>query len=201
MESRREAWNERYRSKELVWGAGPNRFVREELEGVTPCGRALDLACGEGRNALWLAERGWRVTAVDFSAAGIARARSLASERGVQVDWVLADVTEWRPEAGAYALVLVAYLQIPPPDRRRVWARIFEALAPGGTAFLVGHARRNLHEGLGGPQNALVLWDPREIATELEAAGLEVITAEEVLRPVEDAGADAIDARIRSRRP
>jgi SAM-dependent methyltransferase len=201
MESRRDAWNDRYRSKELVWGAEPNRFVREEFATLPPGGRALDLACGEGRNALWLAERGWEVTAVDFSPVALSRARSLAADRKVPVDFVEADVTTWRPEPGAYALVLVAYLQVPPSDRVRVWSRLAEALAPGGVAFLVGHALRNLAEGVGGPQRPEVLWDPPQIAAELEAAGLAVISAEEVRRPVADAGADAIDARIRAQRP
>ena len=74
----REQWDERYRADELIWKVEPNRFLVEEVAGLVP-GRALDLACGEGRNALWLAERGWQVTAVDFSAVGLEKARRLAS--------------------------------------------------------------------------------------------------------------------------
>ncbi|MFD0328131.1 methyltransferase domain-containing protein [Streptacidiphilus monticola] len=76
-----EDWDRRYAAEELVWSAGPNRFVAEELAGLTP-GRALDLAAGEGRNALWLAEQGWRVDAVDWSAVGLDKARRAAAARG-----------------------------------------------------------------------------------------------------------------------
>ena len=85
------AWDERYRSSELIWGAGPNRFLVEEVAGL-PAGRALDLACGEGRNAIWLAQRGWQVVAVDFSAVALDKARRLADQRGTSVEWVMADV-------------------------------------------------------------------------------------------------------------
>jgi SAM-dependent methyltransferase len=81
------AWDQRYSGPDLVWGAGPNRFVTDEVTAL-PAGRAVDLGTGEGRNAIWLAERGWQVTAVDFSAAGLARAARLAAERAVSVDWV-----------------------------------------------------------------------------------------------------------------
>src|SRR5690606_9077745 len=86
-----KAWDERYRATGLVWGAGPNRFVVEQTEGLAP-GRALDLAAGEGRNAVWLAERGWRVTAVDFSPVAVERGRRIAAERGADVEWAAADV-------------------------------------------------------------------------------------------------------------
>lgn len=85
------AWDQRYSGPDLVWGEAPNRFVAEELAALPP-GRAIDLGTGEGRNAIWLAERGWRVTAVDFSAAGLAQAARLAADRGVSVDWVQADL-------------------------------------------------------------------------------------------------------------
>ena len=83
--SKRESWNKRYGATDLVWGAEPNRFVEEALRDVEPRGRALDVACGEGRNAIWLAERGWRTTAVDFSGVAIERGRKLAARRGLEV--------------------------------------------------------------------------------------------------------------------
>ena len=87
----RDDWNARYAQKELLWTAAPNRRFAEEVAGLAP-GRALDLACGEGRNAVWLAERGWEVTGVDFSDVALAKAAELATSRGVEVDWVVADV-------------------------------------------------------------------------------------------------------------
>jgi SAM-dependent methyltransferase len=86
-------WDERYAATGLVWSAGPNQFVEAELADMPP-GRALDLAAGEGRNAIWLARQGWQVTAVDFSQAGLDKGRLLAGDLGV--DWVCADATTWR---------------------------------------------------------------------------------------------------------
>ncbi len=198
--SKRDAWNARYGATDLVWGAAPNRFVEQALRDLAPRGRALDLACGEGRNAIWLAEKGWQVTGVDFSRVAIERARKLAEQRGAAVELIEADVTSWEPEPGAFALAVVTYLQVPPADRRAVWAHAARALAPGGEAFLVGHALRNLEEGTGGPQDPRVLWDPDEVADELRAAGLTVLLADEVLRPVEASETQAIDTRITARR-
>jgi len=198
--SRREVWNKRYAAGELVWGADPNQFVAEAFADVPPRGRALDLGCGEGRNTIWLAERGWPSTGVDYSRVSIERARKLAAHRGVELRFVEADVTTWNPERGAYALVIVSYLQLPADDLRRVWALAATALDVGGELFLIGHAGRNLEEGSGGPRDSEVLWDPDEIADELRRLELVVDRAEHVWRAVEDAPCAAIDARIRAHR-
>ncbi|MGW2237435.1 class I SAM-dependent methyltransferase, partial [Streptomyces sp. NPDC001759] len=88
-------WDQRYRGSELVWRAEPNRFVEEELRDLEPSGRAVDLAAGEGRNAVWLAERGWEVDAVDFSGVALEKAERLAAGRGVRLRTVRADLTAW----------------------------------------------------------------------------------------------------------
>jgi len=198
--SKRESWNQRYGESELVWGSDPNRFVAEAFGEVAPAGQALDLACGEGRNTIWLAEKGWTATGVDFSQVAIERARRLAAHRGVAARFIEADVTDWIPEAGAYALVLVAYLQVPTKDLVKVWAIAADALEAGGELFLIGHARRNLTEGTGGPRDPEVLWEPGVIAQQLTAAGFEVELAEHVTRVVDGSPQSAIDARIRARR-
>src|SRR5579859_923566 len=145
-------WDERYATTELVWGAGPNRFLVAEVDGLLP-GRALDLGCGEGRNAIWLAERGWEATGVDFSEIGLAKARRLASERGVEVAWVRADLLAYQPEEGAFDLVIVMYIHLPAAQLADVMKRAGAALAPGGTLLVVGHDLLNLSQGYGGPQN------------------------------------------------
>jgi SAM-dependent methyltransferase len=199
----RNAWNERYRAADLVWGTEPNRFVAEALADRVPVGRALDLACGEGRNALWLAQRGWQVTAVDLSDVAIERARKLAAAEKLEVDWVCADLASYEPDPEAFALVVISYLQVPKDARRSVLSRAASALAPGGGLFMIGHARRNLTEGVGGPRDPAVLWDPDEIRAELDAAGFRVERCEEVIRPVEGDGAvrEAIDVLAEARRP
>jgi SAM-dependent methyltransferase len=199
----RDAWNERYRTEDLVWGIDANCFVEQALGAREPAGRALDLACGEGRNAIWLAKRGWSATAVDYSDVAIERAGKLAATEGVEVEWVCADVTSYAPDPEAFALVVISYLQVGRAERRLVLAHAAKALAPGGELFMIGHALRNLMEGIGGPQDPLVLWDPEEISDELRAIGLRVERCEEVVRPlaVETGAQQAIDVLADARRP
>jgi 2-polyprenyl-3-methyl-5-hydroxy-6-metoxy-1,4-benzoquinol methylase len=196
----REHWDERYGTEELIWKAEPNRFLVEELDALPP-GRALDVACGEGRNAVWLASKGWRVTGVDFSRAGLAKAQRLATDRGVDVTWVEADVVEWQPPIASFDLVVVMYLHLPAEQRRQALAHAAAALAPGGVLLVVGHDTSNLLKGTGGPQDPAVLFTPEEIVEDL--TGLRIERAEQVKRTVvTDAGeATAIDALVRAVRP
>ena len=196
----REHWDGRYATEEFIWKTDPNRFLVEELDALA-AGRALDVACGEGRNAVWLASKGWRVTGVDFSREGLAKARRLATDRGVGVTWVEADVVEWQPPAASFDLVVVMYLHLPAEQRRRMLVSAATALAPGGILLVVGHDASNLLEGTGGPQDPAVLFTPEEIVEDLY--GLRIERAERVTRTVvTDAGeATAIDALIRAVRP
>ncbi len=183
-------WDERYRETKWVWSLTPNVFVAEGLAGLAP-GRALDLACGEGRNALWLAGRGWRVTAVDFSTAALDKGRERAAEDGLELEWVAADVTGYAPEPGGYDLVLIAYLHLVPRDLATVLRRAADALAPGGTLFVVGHDVTNIADGFGGPQDPDVLYTPEALTAPL--GSLRVERAERVTRAVDGAPRPAID--------
>ncbi|MEO3778729.1 class I SAM-dependent methyltransferase [Micromonospora sp. B11E3] len=197
----RADWDARYASApELVWTAEPNRFVVAETADLPP-GRALDLAAGEGRNAVWLAGRGWRVTAVDFSAVAVRRGRDLARERGVDIDWQVADVITYRPEADAFDLVLVAYLHLPQPDRATVLRQAAAAVRPGGSFVLVGHDLANLTAGTGGPRDPALLLTPDAVAAELP--GLRVRRADTARRPVrvQDETVDALDTVVVATRP
>lgn len=195
-----DAWNSRYAERDMLWSLEPNRFVEAELADLAP-GSALDLACGEGRNALWLAGRGWTVTAVDYSDVAVARGREIGGSRGVEVDWHVADVTRWEPPEGAFDLVVVSYLQLPADERRVVLERAAGAVAPGGTLFVVAHAVRNLTEGAGGPSSAAVLYEVADV-TDVLGGGFVVERGEEVERPMEteDGMAAAIDVLVRARR-
>ena len=196
-----EDWDARYRTSELIWTAEPNRFVVEVLEASTP-GRGVDLACGEGRNAVWLAERGWTMTAADFSGAALAKAAALAGARGVELTLVQADAATWTPPADQ-DLVLLAYLHLPADERAAAVSHAVGACRPGGQVVVVGHARANLDGGYGGPQEPTILLEPDEVAADLVAAGAEVLRAEHVERPVatEDAERTAIDTLVVARRP
>ena len=196
----REDWNERYAQKELVWTAEPNRRFAAEVEGLEP-GRALDLACGEGRNAVWLAEHGWRVTGVDFSDVALAKAAELAAGRGVEVDWVVADVLDYRPEARAFDLVAVLYLQLPRDELLHALASAAAAVAPGGTLLVLGHDTTNLTHGHGGPKDASVLYTAADVVPALRDLVVERAEPVERTVPLADGEAVAIDAFVRAHRP
>lgn len=195
-------WDERYRERELVWSAGPNAFVAQQLVDH-PRGRALDLAAGEGRNALWLAEQGFEVEAVEFSPVAVAKGRELAARRGVDVTFTVADLTEPLDALAPADVVLLAYLHLPRAAERGVLRRAAALVAPGGTFLLVAHARRNLTDGTGGPPDPQLLPTPDEVTAEIDGTGLVVDQAGEVTRDVEVEGEQrtAIDVLVRAHRP
>lgn len=198
-------WDRRYAETDLVWSAAPNRFVETELAAL-PAGRAVDLAAGEGRNALWLAARGWIVTAVDFSATGLHKGQALQRRHGgeLRIDWVHADVLRYDPSDGPYDLALLAYLQLPDEERRTAVRRAFGMLCDGGTLFVVAHDSTNLTEGAGGPQDPGVLYTAEDVLADLDGERFEVVRADRVSRevpPPDDAPAEpvrtAYDALVR----
>lgn len=196
---KKEDWDKRYSGTGLLWSVEPNRFLVEETAALAP-GRALDLAAGEGRNAVWLAERGWSVDAVDFSTVALTKAHRLAEARGVALNWIEADVEQHSLAESEYDLVIVFYLHLPWERMRHVLHAASEAVAPQGTLLLVGHDRTNLDGGHGGPRNADVLYTPEEVAGALPGLRIDEATRRE--RPVEtEAGvATAIDCLVRASR-
>ena len=194
-------WDARYAERELVWSATPNATVEAELADLPP-GRALDLACGEGRNAIWLAARGWDVEAVDFSEVALDKARALARSQGVEARWRAVDLADARPFEPA-DVVLIAYLHLPRAVLRGVHRAAAEAVAPGGILLIVGHARTNLAYGTGGPQDPDLLLDLDEVRDDLAGTGVTVERAAEIDREVEteDGPRTAIDVVVRARRP
>ncbi|HSJ19074.1 MAG TPA: class I SAM-dependent methyltransferase [Nocardioidaceae bacterium] len=199
-------WDRRYADTELVWSSRPNLFVESELADLSP-GRAIDVAAGEGRNSIWLAGRGWRVTAVDFSQAGLDKGRALqegqARGRDLSVDWVCADALTYEPE-GKFDLAVLAYLQLPAAQRRTAVRRSFGWLRDGGTLFVVAHDSTNLTEGTGGPQYPEVLYTAEDVLADLDGERFEVARAERVAREVpsqadspDDTPRTAYDALVR----
>lgn len=197
-----EYWNQRYAAQELIWTANANRFVAEETATLPP-GRALDLAAGEGRNAVWLAEHGWQAHAVDFSDVAMEKCRRLAAERQVaeRVECDVADLRSYVPTPGGYDLVLLIYLQIPQTELAPIIARAAEAVAPGGTFLLIAHDSANLTGGYGGPQSPDVLYTADEVRAAL-GGRLDIEKAGVVERPVETDGGTriALDCLVRARR-
>ncbi|WP_227979231.1 class I SAM-dependent methyltransferase [Nocardia spumae] len=209
-------WDARYAQSELVWGAPPNATVVEHIFGlerrirlvpdapgqaVPELPRALDLAAGEGRHALWLATHGWQVRAVDFSQVGIDKGRTVASRlsRSVRtrITWQCADVTDL-PGAeidGPFELILAVYIHLPAAQRRTMLLAAAERLSPGGTLLVLGHDTTNITDGYGGPQDPAILFTPDDVIADLAPAeDVRIDAAQRVLRETE--GRDAIDALV-----
>jgi SAM-dependent methyltransferase len=186
-------WDERY-AAQRQWSAEPNALVAELLADVPP-GDAVDLAAGEGRHALWLAGRGWRVTAVDFSAVGLDRGR--AQPGADRVTWIADDVRFWSAPPASLDLVLVAYLHLPQPDVRALLAGAVGWLRPGGRLLVLGHDLENISSGTGGPQDPAILYGVDRLAP--VAGLLDVDRLERVPRRTPDG--TALDTLLWGRRP
>lgn len=171
-----EFWDTLYSERDQYWTGKPNASLVREASDLAP-GRALDLGCGEGGDAIWLAGRGWRVTAVDISQVALERAARHAAEAGVGdlIDWRRHDLGHDFP-AGEFDLVTAAFLHSPTDlPRERILRRSAEAVAPGGTLLIVGHSAAfwldehgERHEH-GGPGHAdLTLPTPGEVLRSLD---------------------------------
>lgn len=184
-------WDDRYRASELVWSSTPNQFVVEYLSDV-PAGAMLDLAGGEGRNALWFSERGWQAEVADFSSVAVERFLARAEQAGVaeRCAGTVADATRLTDYAyEPFDLVVMAYLQIPASELAVAIAEAARVLGEAGLFFGVWHARENLDGGFGGPQDPRVLPTQEELRIAVDRAGLSLKTLELRERFVEtDAG-------------
>lgn len=177
-----EEWDERYRATPQPWG-GPNAILAPILAAL-PVGRVVDLACGDGRHAAWLAGLGWVAHGVDFSAEAVSQAYA----RGGSGSYEVADVRTWEP-SGPLDLVLIAYLHLPSTERAYLLRRAAGWLAPGGRLVLLAHARENLAYGVGGPQDPDILPKVAELADELR--GTRVHRLHHVARRTDDG--EAVD--------
>ncbi|MPZ82566.1 MAG: methyltransferase domain-containing protein [Actinophytocola sp.] len=131
-------WEDKYREQDQLWSGAPNGVLVVEAADLAP-GRALDLGCGEGGDAIWLAERGWLVTAVDISRVALDRAAVLGASVAGKVTWTHADLTVTAPPAGTFDLVAALYFPIPHQPEHTALLRLLAAVASGGTLLVGGH--------------------------------------------------------------
>jgi SAM-dependent methyltransferase len=172
------AWNERYLKSDSVMPSAHSEVLGVHAKGLTP-GTALELAAGDGRNALYLARLGWKVVAVDFSDVALERGRGFAGRLGLSVDWQLADLVSYQPETQAYDLVCMFYLHLPKAEFHEILRRAVAALRPGGTLLVVGHDLANLTGGCGGPRDPDVLYTSQEIVAVLSGLQIDYAGTEE----------------------
>lgn len=173
-------WEERYQGTTAVWSGRPNRWLVAEATDLRP-GTALDAGSGEGGDSLWLAGRGWQVTAVDFAGTALERGAEAARAAGLadRVSWVRADLRTWAPP-GSYDLVSVQFLHPAPEVRAAVLGRLAGAVAPAGTLLVVGHDVTDLD---GGRHASGTYPSAAELAAELDPAGWEIASADRRQRP------------------
>ncbi len=173
-------WDEMFSAKEYFWAGEPNEFVKTHTADLKP-GDAIDLAAGEGRNAVWLASQGWRVKAVDFSQVGLDKGARLASDHGVTVDFVNADATTYQPSE-LVDLIVISYLQIPIAPQQVVLEHARTWLRVGGTILVIAHDESNLTHGYGGPPSAEISYTVDRTVKAFD--GLDIGTAEVAKRTV-----------------
>jgi SAM-dependent methyltransferase len=174
-------WNQRYGTTEYVYGTAPNTFVAAMAARIPP-GPVLCIAEGEGRNAVHLARLGHRVTAVDASSVGLAKAASLARAHDVTLETTVADLAVYPIEPGAWSGIVATFAHFPPPLRRRVHAGVVRGLRPGGVFILEAYTPAQIAFGTGGPKDPALCMRLAELREEL--AGLEFILAQECERDV-----------------
>lgn len=171
-------WDERYRSRTALWSGNPNPHLTTDVAGLAP-GAALDVGCGEGADAIWLARRGWQVTAVDFSSVALERAAAHAAEAGgevaARIQWLCEDLTAWDPPAAAYDLVSSHYLHLPVEPRQALFSRLAASVAPRGTLLFAGHHPSDMQTTMPRPPLPELYFTGDEIAAALDPSQWEVV--------------------------
>lgn len=169
-------WDERYRTKDYVFGSTPNRFLVQSVVRIPANGSVLAVADGEGRNGVWLAEQGFDVHSVDSSPVGLSKANKLARERGVSIELEEADLLNWRWPPDQFDAIVAIFIQFTGPvDRRKIFDGIIQSLKPGGVLLLEGYRPEQLQYGTGGPPVIENLYTEEGLREELAALRIDDI--------------------------
>jgi SAM-dependent methyltransferase len=199
-------WNELYGSKESLWSGRPNTQLVEQVQGLEP-GTALDVGCGEGADAIWLAQLGWSVTGIDISVVALQRAATHAADAGPDVarriEWVRGDLDKYTPEPASFTLVTAQYMHLPTLDRIALHGRLGRAVAPGGTLLIVSHDPTDLETTMGRPPLHDFFATAADVAGSLNPEEWEIVIAEARPRQAPDPSGDQIaihDAVVRAQR-
>lgn len=165
-------WDERYGSEEYVYGKDPNEFLANAVENI-PKGKVLCVAEGEGRNAVFLAEQGYEVTAVDASSVGLAKARKLAEERGVNITTIVSDLADFNIDPDSWDGVVSIFAHVPPLLRKQLHSKIVKGLRPGGVLVLESYRPDQLKYKTGGPPTAEFMMTLEGLEEELTGLAFE----------------------------
>ncbi|MFL6025708.1 MAG: SAM-dependent methyltransferase [Friedmanniella sp.] len=183
-----EFWDERYASASALWSGKPNQRLVEQVADLAP-GTALDVGCGEGADALWLASRGWQVTGLDISPVALGRAAARAAEAGPEIEarvrWEQVDLLSWSPRSQV-DLVSAQFIHLPPEESQRVQRQLEAAVRPGGTLLVVGHDKSDLETTVGRPPVPALFASAAETAARLDPDVWDVVVADALERTALD---------------
>ena len=182
-------WEDLYRARDAIWSGKPNTQLVAEVSDMLP-GTALDVGCGEGADTLWLATRGWQVTAVDISPSALDRARSHAVRVGAEVagriTWVHADLTSATAMLTSYDLVTAHFMHVPSAQRAHLYGKLARSVAPGGHLLIVGHHPSDVHVDHGHEDRSDLLFTTGQVASTLDPDSWDVLVSEDRERTVAD---------------
>ncbi len=191
-------WDERYASKPAIWSGDPNPQLIAEAVSLRT-GTALDAGCGEGADAIWLAEQGWRVTAVDISTVALERGAAQSHEIGddvaKRITWQQVDLRTWKPQPEFYDLVSAQFMQLPPAQRGDFYSRLAAGVASGGTLLVVGHSPTDMQTTVRRPQWPELYFTADEIASILDPALWSIAVREARPRESKDPEGNTVTVR------
>ena len=198
-------WDERYRGRDAIWSGNPNVQLVTEISDLAP-GRALDVGCGEGADAVWLATRGWTVTGVELSRVALGRAATHAAAAGpdiaARIAWRHADLGSVPPDS-TYDLVTAHYVQLPPEPRTALFGVLAAAVAPGGTLLIVGHDPSDLQTSAHRPPWPELFYRAEDVVAGLAVGDWEILVEQARPRQLSDPQGRPVtihDAVVRARR-
>jgi SAM-dependent methyltransferase len=195
-------WDQRYDDAGYVFGQDLNQWMAENRALLSPGINALVPGDGEGRNGVWLAERGLNVTTIDASPVGVAKALQLAAAREVKIEAEIGDLRDWTPDAPRFDVVVLAFLHVNPADRQPVHQRVATALKPGGLLLLEGFASDYLGFGKGGPSAKEMMFTESGLRDDFEdMLDIEYLAQSQIELPSSERhGGRAVVMRLRARR-
>jgi SAM-dependent methyltransferase len=192
------SWEERYAAAAALWSGRVNASLAREAADLPP-GRALDVGCGEGGDTLWLAARGWQVTALDWSQTALDRGAAQAADAGFadRVTWVQADIASWQPPTATFDLVSAHFLHPEAALRRQLVPRLAAAVTPGGTLLWVGHAYNEERAAAWGGERFATA---AEVVADLDPQEWDLLVADALPRPAGEHDHHDADEVVRARR-
>ncbi len=201
-----EFWDERYGASQQIWSGNPNQRLVEQVSDLTP-GVALEVGCGEGADAIWLAARGWQVLAVDVSPVVLERAARQAATEGVEiaarVEWQQADITTWGPAPRQFDLITSHFIHTPTDVRTSLNRRLAAAVRPGGSLLIVGHHPMDMGTSMRRPNLPDFFFTAEEVAATLDPNEWEILVADAQPREAKDPDGNLMtihDAVLHARR-